>query len=439
VTLNTTPQPADLQAKPATIAVLGLGYVGLPLVLALSAALGASNVIGFDVSAERVISLNCGRDANGEADADAVRSALGAGLLLSDDAAQLARAQVYIVTVPTPVNAEKRPDLTPISAACGLIAPHLKRGDLVIFESTVYPGCTEDFCAPLLAAGSGLRYNEDFFLGYSPERINPGDQRHTLASIVKITSGSTARAAEQVDALYSAIITAGTFRAADIRTAEAAKVIENVQRDVNIALVNEFAQICAHLKLDTTAVLAAARSKWNFLDFRPGLVGGHCIGVDPYYLIHRAQLAGFHPTLIATARVVNEGMASHIAGEVLKLCARRALPANGAKILILGVAFKENCSDIRNSRVFDIARELREFGAHIALWDPVVHAAHGALLPDGQRLNEPTGGFDIALIAVAHQAFATLGATGIRAWLQPNGLIYDVKGLLAPHESDGRL
>ena len=421
------------------IAILGLGYVGLPLALAFSASRAPTQVVGFDIDAARVTALNNGTDANGESDSRELKAALAAGLVLSCDAQVLAAATIYIVTVPTPVNSDKRPDLAPLEAACSLIAKFLTRGDLVVFESTVYPGCTEEFCAPILSAGSGLTLNLDYVLGYSPERINPGDQVHQLTSIVKITSGSTAAAADQVDALYNSIVTAGTFRAASIRTAEAAKVIENVQRDVNIALVNEFAQVCAHLKLDSAAVLAAARSKWNFLDFRPGLVGGHCIGVDPYYLIHRAQSLGYHPALISTARLVNEGMVGHICAEVLKLCARRGLAANGAKVLILGVAFKENCSDTRNSRVFDIATELQSFGADVTLYDPLVAAAHGAVV-NGFALSTPTpGSFDLALIAVAHRQFAQLGAPGIRALLKPNGLIYDVKRLLDTAESDGRL
>ena len=421
------------------IAILGLGYVGLPLALAFSASRAPTQVVGFDIDAARVTALNNGTDANGESDSRELKAALAAGLVLSCDAQVLAAATIYIVTVPTPVNSDKRPDLAPLEAACSLIAKFLTRGDLVVFESTVYPGCTEEFCAPILSAGSGLTLNLDYVLGYSPERINPGDQVHQLTSIVKITSGSTAAAADQVDALYNSIVTAGTFRAASIRTAEAAKVIENVQRDVNIALVNEFAQVCAHLKLDSAAVLAAARSKWNFLDFRPGLVGGHCIGVDPYYLIHRAQSLGYHPALISTARLVNEGMVGHICAEVLKLCARRGLAANGAKVLILGVAFKENCSDTRNSRVFDIATELQSFGADVTLYDPLVAAAHGAVV-NGFALSTPTPeSFDLALIAVAHRQFAQLGAPGIRALLKPNGLIYDVKRLLDTAESDGRL
>ncbi len=421
------------------IAILGLGYVGLPLALAFSRAAATNRVVGFDIDVQRVAALNQGVDANGEAPSGALTAALAAGLVLSCEAQVLAQATVYIVTVPTPVNSDKRPDLAPLEAACKLIAGYLKKGDLVVFESTVYPGCTEDFCAPWLSAGSGLALNTDYVLGYSPERINPGDKANQLASIVKITSGSTPAAADQVDALYRTIITAGTFRAASIRTAEAAKVIENVQRDVNIALVNEFAQVCAHLKLDSAAVLAAARSKWNFLDFRPGLVGGHCIGVDPYYLIHRAQLAGYHPALISTARLVNEGMVGHICAEVLKLCARRGLSANGAKILILGVAFKENCSDTRNSRVFDIAAELSSFGADVALYDPLVAAAHGDTVNGSALITPNAGQFDLALIAVAHQQFAQLGAAGIRALLKPSGLIYDVKRLLDRSDSDGRL
>ncbi len=421
------------------IAILGLGYVGLPLALAFSRSHAATQIVGFDIDEARVAALNQGRDVNGEADAIELQGALATGLLLSCDRQVLALATVYIVTVPTPVNSDKRPDLAPLKAACGLIAKFLKRGDLVVFESTVYPGCTEEFCAPLLSAGSGLKLNSDYGLGYSPERINPGDQVHQLTTIVKITSGSTPAAADQVDALYNSIITAGTFRAASIRTAEAAKVIENVQRDVNIALVNEFAQVCAHLKLDSAAVLAAARSKWNFLDFRPGLVGGHCIGVDPYYLIHRAQSVGYHPALISTARMVNEGMVGHICAEVLKLCARRGLAAKGAKVLFLGVAFKENCSDTRNSRVFDIASELQSFGAEVALFDPLVAAAHGDVVHGMPLITPPPGSFDLAILAVAHRQFALLGAVGIRALLKPNGLIYDVKRLLDAADSDGRL
>jgi UDP-N-acetyl-D-glucosamine/UDP-N-acetyl-D-galactosamine dehydrogenase len=423
----------------ARIAVLGLGYVGLPLTQAFAHALGANNVLGFDIDAARVSALNAAQDATGEADLARLQQQLSAGLLLTHDASALAAANVFIVTVPTPVNQDKRPDLAPLKSACETLACYLKPGSLVIFESTVYPGCTEDFCAPLLAEASGLRFNVDFFLGYSPERINPGDRKHRLANIVKITSGSTPEVAAQVEALYRAIIPAGTFAAASIRTAEAAKIIENIQRDVNIALMNEFAQVCLHLKIDSDAVLAAARSKWNFLDFRPGLVGGHCIGVDPYYLIHRAQLAGFHPALISTARVVNEAMVGVVCAEVLKLCARRGLAPSGAKMLILGVAFKENCADVRNSRVFDIARELRQFGAEVHLHDPVVQAAHGAQVEGEVLTPAHPGHFDLAILAVAHREFVALGAAGIRALLKPWGLIYDVKRLLPAELSDGRL
>jgi UDP-N-acetyl-D-glucosamine/UDP-N-acetyl-D-galactosamine dehydrogenase len=424
--------------SPARVAVLGLGYVGLPLVLAFHDALGAAAVVGFDINTQRVTQLNAGLDTHGEAGV-ALTNALVGGLRLSAQVDSIADANVFVVTVPTPVNEDKRPDLSPLESACALIAPRLKKGDVVIFESTVYPGCTEEFCAPLLERHSGLKFNTDFFLGYSPERINPGDRRNLLASIVKITAGSTPETAAFVDTLYQKIITAGTFRAANIRTAEAAKVFENVQRDVNIALVNEFAQACAHLKLDSESVLAAARTKWNFLDFRPGLVGGHCIGVDPYYLIHRAQLAGFHPALIATARVINEGMAGYICAEVLKLCARRGLAPAGAKVLILGAAFKENSADTRNSRVFDIAAELRSFGADVAIHDPVVAVAAGSRIGNEMLVLPEFGHYDLTILAVAHTQFIEMGAPGIRKWLKANGLIYDVKRVLPALESDARL
>jgi UDP-N-acetyl-D-glucosamine/UDP-N-acetyl-D-galactosamine dehydrogenase len=421
-----------------TIAIIGLGYVGLPLAIAFTHAAGIRRIVGFDIDQKRIADLQAGLDVNGEAGAE-LSAALSAGLTLTHDEQALSEVDVMIVTVPTPVNDDKRPDLAPLQAACELIAGKLRPGMVVIFESTVYPGCTEDFCAPILAKLSGLRFNEDFFLGYSPERINPGDRLNRLSSIVKITSGSTPQIARLIDALYKTIITAGTFSAADIRTAEAAKVIENVQRDVNIALVNEFAQICAHLKLDSDAVLQAARSKWNFLDFRPGLVGGHCIGVDPYYLIHKSQLAGFHPALIATARVVNEGMVGHITAEVLKLCARRGLTAAGMRVLMMGVAFKEDCADTRNSRVLDIAIELQSYGAEIAFYDPVVAGAHGTRVSGIDLIEPQPGAFDLVIIAVRHAEFVALGASGIREFLRPHGLIFDVKRLLATADSDARL
>lgn len=427
-------------ARAEVIAVLGLGYVGLPLLSAFAREFGTAAVLGFDTDSERIESLGRGVDSTGEADSELLSTMLAQGLVLSTNPSVLAAASVFVVTVPTPVNAEKRPDLAPLKSACELIAPHLRPGSLVIFESTVYPGCTEDFCAPILAQALKLQLNRDFFVGYSPERINPGDRQHRLETIIKITSGSNAQAAERTDALYRRIIKAGTFAAQSIRTAEAAKIIENIQRDVNIALVNEFAQICLHLKLDSEAVLQAARSKWNFLDFRPGLVGGHCIGVDPYYLIHRAQIAGFHPSLISTARMVNEGMSSLVCAEVLKLCARHALSPQGAKILILGVAFKENCADIRNSRVFDIAEELGQYGAELSLHDDWVYQAHGSKLGPYQLLQNPQAGyFDLVIIAVAHHQYQSWGSTGIRALLKTNGLIYDIKRLLPAEHSDGRL
>ena len=431
-------EPAN--SHPEVIAVLGLGYVGLPLLSAFAHELGATAVLGFDTDVQRISQLKLGIDSTGESERESLTTLLHAGLVLSADAAILARASLFVVPVPTTVNADKRPDLAPLRSACELIAPHLRPGSLVIFESTVYPGCTEDFCAPILAQPLKLRLNHDFFVGYSPERINPGDRKHRLETIVKITSGSNPVAAERTDALYRRIIKAGTFMAQSIRTAEAAKVIENIQRDVNIALVNEFAQICLHLKLDSEAVLQAARTKWNFLDFRPGLVGGHCIGVDPYYLIHRAQIAGFNPTLISTARMVNEGMSSLVCAEVLKLCARHALSPQGAKILILGVAFKENCADIRNSRVFDIAEELSQYGAELSLHDDWVYQAHGPSVGTLQLLETPEAGyFDLVIIAVAHDQYHAWGSTGIRALLKEHGLIYDIKRLLPADHSDARL
>lgn len=425
---------------PEVIAVLGLGYVGLPLLCAFARELGTQSVLGFDVDHYRVHQLQQRLDSTGEIEVDQLSALIDQGLRLSANVQVLAAATIFVVTVPTPVNADKRPDLAPLRSACELIAPFLRPGALVIFESTVYPGCTEDFCAPLLAQAQKLTLNRDFFVGYSPERINPGDRKHRLETIVKITSGSNAHAAQRTDALYRRIIHAGTFAAQSIRTAEAAKVIENIQRDVNIALMNEFAQICLHLKLDSEAVLQAARSKWNFLDFRPGLVGGHCIGVDPYYLIHRAQIAGFNPTLITTARMVNEGMSSLVCAEVLKLCARHALAPQSAKILILGVAFKENCADIRNSRVFDIARELQQYGAEISLHDDWVNRAHGAQVGEYRLLDQPEAGyFDLVIIAVAHDQYLSWGSAGIRRLLKANGLIYDIKRLLPAEHSDARL
>lgn len=427
-------------ARPEVIAVLGLGYVGLPLVTAFANEFGPSAVLGFDIDAQRIAQLQQGLDSTGEADNERLAQLLAEGLTLSGDPNILARGSIFVVTVPTPVNADKRPDLAPLRSACELIAPHLRAGSLVIFESTVYPGCTEDFCAPILASTLNLKLNQDFFVGYSPERINPGDRKHRLETIIKITAGSNAQAAARTDALYRRIVHAGTFPAQSIRTAEAAKVIENIQRDVNIALVNEFAQICLHLKLDSEAVLQAARSKWNFLDFRPGLVGGHCIGVDPYYLIHRAQIAGFNPSLISTARMVNEGMSSLVCAEVLKLCARHSLAPLGAKILILGVAFKENCADIRNSRVFDIAEELSQYGAELSLHDDWVYRAHGAVLDNHTLVADPKAAhFDLVIIAVAHDQYRAWGAAGIRRLLKDRGLIYDIKRLLPAEHSDARL
>ncbi len=423
------------------VCVIGMGYVGLPLALAL-ARVQSQPVLGFDIDTQRISALQAGHDYTGFAERQTL---LDSGVAFSADASQLGNYQVFIVTVPTPVTEQKLPDLTPLQSACTMLAKAIKPGALIVFESTVYPGCTEEVCVPLLEAGSGLRYNRDFYLGYSPERINPGDRVHTLETIVKVTSGSTPEAAERVADLYRALVPAGIFQAASIATAEAAKVLENVQRDVNIALINEFAQICHHLKLDSADVLAAARSKWNFLDFRPGLVGGHCIGVDPYYLIHRARRQGFDPRLITTARMVNEGMSAHVVGEVLKLCALNGIVPAKAHVLICGITFKENCVDVRNSRVFDIATQFRAFGADIQMWDPLVaeHLGTRVHVPDvGEvqlwELNN-SDRFDVIILAVAHQQIKALGGAFFRQRLRGKGVLYDVKGALPAAESDGRL
>jgi UDP-N-acetyl-D-glucosamine/UDP-N-acetyl-D-galactosamine dehydrogenase len=413
------------------IGIIGLGYVGLPLALAFAEHF---DTFGFDINAERVHSLRTGHDLNGDV---AAFSAAISRLRFCDALEPLGACSSYIVTVPTPVNADKKPDLEPLQNACAAIGKMLKRGDLVVFESTVFPGCTEEICAPILQRISGLRPHLDFDLGYSPERINPGDKHNSLSKIVKLTSGGSPRASERVDALYRRIITAGTYKAADIRTAEAAKVIENVQRDVNIALANECAKIFKHLGLDSEAVFNAACSKWNYLDFRPGLVGGHCIGVDPYYLIDRAQRAGYFPELIATARRVNESMASYIVGDLLRMLARHQQPLSRARVAVLGASFKENCGDTRNARALDIARELAELGANVSIYDPWV--SQRPEVTACTWIDQLDARFDLLVLAVRHQQFVDLGAAGLQALLTPTGLIYDVKRVLPASYSQGRL
>jgi UDP-N-acetyl-D-glucosamine/UDP-N-acetyl-D-galactosamine dehydrogenase len=417
------------------IGVVGLGYVGLPLAVAFGERF---TTIGFDIKAERVSELRAGRDSTLEVG----KSELAAAKLLTytTDPAEMRSCRVFIVTVPTPIDEHKRPDLTPLVRASATIGKVLKKGDVVVYESTVYPGCTEEVCVPILERESGLRFNRDFFAGYSPERINPGDKEHRLATIRKVTSGSTAEAAEFVDSLYQAIVTAGTHRAPSIKVAEAAKVIENTQRDVNIALINELALIFNRLGIDTQEVLNAAGSKWNFLPFRPGLVGGHCIGVDPYYLTHKAQEIGYHPEMILAGRRLNDNMPVYVAAEIVKLMTRKRIHVNGARILVLGMTFKENCPDIRNSKVVDVVRELRKFGSEVDVYDPWADPAeckHEYGIHPVRKLQRNR--YDAAIIAVAHQEFRDLGAEGMRRLCRKTHVLYDIKYVLNATEVDGRL
>jgi len=393
--------------------------------------------VGYDIDTARVAELQRGVDHTLELDADELAAAVHARY--TADPSQLAGCNVYIVTVPTPIDAHEQPDLGPLRSASTLIAGLLKRGDIVIYESTVYPGTTEEVCVPLLEAGSGLRFNDDFYCGYSPERINPGDRERRLPDIRKITSGSTPEVAAVVDALYKGIITAGTWPAPSIRVAEAAKVIENIQRDVNIALVNELALIFDRLGIDTQDVLDAAGSKWNFLPFRPGLDGGHCIGVDPYYLLHKSESVGFHPDLIHTARQVNNRVGEHVATRVLAMLAERGRAAAQSRILVLGVTFKEDCPDLRNSRALELAQRLQSAGAQVQVSDPWVGPA---ALADANVhwVAEPQAGhYDAVVLAVAHASFKTLSEESIRALLAPGGLVYDVKSAWPRSVVDDRL
>ncbi len=424
--------PADHEIR---LAVIGLGYVGLPL----AAAFGRRYpTVGFDIDAVRIAELQAYRDRTLETSEAELRSAERLGF--SDDPESLAGCNIFIVTVPTPIDAYKRPDLRPLEAASRTVGRAIRAGGLVIYESTVFPGATEEVCVPIVEGESGLRFNQDFYAGYSPERINPGDREHRLQTIVKVTSGSTPEAAGVVDALYAGIIGAGTHKASSIRVAEAAKVIENIQRDVNIALINELALIFHRLDIDTHEVLAAAGTKWNFLSFKPGLVGGHCIGVDPYYLTHKAQEIGYHPDVILAGRRINDGMGQHVAQCTIKAMAQRRLPIAGARVLVLGFAFKENCADLRNTRVIDIIEELRDYGAEVDVHDPRVEAAlaqheYGIALID----TPARGDYDAVVLAVAHREFIALGAEGIRAFGNAGSVLFDVKGVLPRDAVDGRL
>lgn len=425
----------ELNLKGCRIGVVGLGYVGLPLAVEFGK---QYKTVGFDIKAPRIAELKKGRDSTLECSREELRSAKH--LTFSLELADLRKCRVFIVTVPTPVDRHNRPDLTPLERSSETVGKVLKKGDIVVYESTVYPGCTEEVCIPILERVSGLRFNKDFFAGYSPERINPGDKQHRLPSIKKVTSGSTPEVADFVDRLYRSVVTAGTHKASSIRVAEAAKVIENTQRDVNIALINELALLFNRLGIDTEEVLLAAGSKWNFLPFRPGLVGGHCIGVDPYYLTHKAQEIGFHPEMILAGRRTNDAMANYVAGEVVKLMAGKKILAKGSKILVLGLAFKENCPDLRNSKVADVVRELQRYGARVDVYDPWVdarEARHEYGITPISRI--PKGRYDAALLAVGHQAFREAGIASVRRACKRNHVVYDIKYVFPAAKVDGRL
>ena len=417
------------------IGVVGLGYVGLPLAVEFGK---KYPTVGFDINAERVAELEGGADSTLECSSEELAEAKH--LTYTSNVESIADCNFYIVTVPTPIGDSNRPLLNPLRAASDALGGVLKKGDIVVYESTVYPGATEEFCVPLLEKGSGLAMNQDFFIGYSPERINPGDKEHRLPSILKVTSGSTPEVAEFVDQVYQLIITAGTHKASSIKVAEAAKVIENTQRDVNIALVNELAMIFERVGIDTEEVLEAAGTKWNFLPFRPGLVGGHCIGIDPYYLTYKAEQLGYHPQMILAGRRINDNMSLYVASQVVKQMLSRGVQPLTSRLLILGLAFKENCPDVRNTKVVDIKKELESYGVKIDVHDPWVDAEEAKheygidLVADPEK-----GAYDGIIIAVAHDQFRAMGAAGIRSFGRENSVLYDIKYVLTPDEVDGRL
>ena len=440
---------SHLTAPDAPLAIIGLGYVGLPLAVEFGK---HRPVIGFDIKPERIAELQAGRDSTRETTPEELAAARH--LTVTSDPEALRPCRIFIVTVPTPVDDYKRPDLTPLLKASATVGQVLKPGDLVIYESTVYPGCTEEDCAPVLEKWSGLKYfsspspqptPNSFHLGYSPERINPGDPHHRLTTIKKVTSGSSPEIAAIVDALYRQIITAGTHRASSIRVAEAAKVIENTQRDLNIALMNELALIFGKLGIDTLEVLEAAGSKWNFLPFRPGLVGGHCIGVDPYYLTHKAIAIGYHPEVILAGRRINDRMGAHVAETVVKLMLQSGIGVCNSRVLILGLAFKENCPDLRNTRVVDIIDALREYSIRVDVYDPWIDRAEAQheyglhCLAELPRERGSTGPYDALILAVAHREFIAMGAAGLRALGKAKCVLYDVKAVLPADQVDGRL
>jgi UDP-N-acetyl-D-galactosamine dehydrogenase len=423
-----------LDPHKVSIAVIGLGYVGLPLAVEFGKQFETT---GFDIRAARVHELRAGNDSTLEIDAEELADAR---VTYTSEVEDICHCTVFIVTVPTPIDSAKRPDLSPLINASKTVGGILKIGDTVIYESTVYPGCTEEVCVPILERISGLIFNRDFFVGYSPERINPGDKQHRVTNILKVTSGSTPDAADYVDRLYARVITAGTFKAGSIKVAEAAKVIENTQRDLNIALVNDLAKLFNKLGIDTLEVLEAAGTKWNFLPFRPGLVGGHCISVDPYYLTHKAQEVGHHPDVILAGRRTNDGMGGYVASEVIRLMLSRSINPIQGRILILGLAFKENCPDLRNTRVVDIVEALRGYNTQVDIHDPWVDAAEAKREYGLSLVSTPEAGtYDAIVIAVGHSEFSAMGADGIRDLGKVKSVIYDVKYVLPRSAVDGRL
>jgi UDP-N-acetyl-D-galactosamine dehydrogenase len=417
------------------IAIIGLGYVGLPLAVEFGKIF---NCIGFDINQQRIDELGQGHDNTREISKEELSNAKK--LKFSSNSADIKSCNIYIITVPTPIDQSKRPDLTPLIKASALVGSVISKNDIVIYESTVYPGCTEEVCIPVVEEKSGLIFNKDFFAGYSPERINPGDKERRVTNIVKVTSGSTEEISLEVDALYKKIVTVGTHRASSIKVAEASKVIENTQRDVNIALINELASIFSRLDISTEDVLEAAGTKWNFLPFRPGLVGGHCIGVDPYYLVHKAELAGYHPEIISASRRINDNMGTNVASRVMHLMTQKRIHIVDSRILILGLAFKENCPDLRNTRILDIVDELVTANANVDIFDPWVsrEEAKNEYGIDLIEQLEPSS-YDAIIVAVAHNEFKTMEVSYIRSLTRNNGIIFDIKYIFPENEVDGRL
>ncbi len=421
--------------QPSKLAVIGLGYVGLPLAVEFAKHM---DVVGFDVNQQRIDELLQGQDNTLEVSSDSLTDT---GMMFTSNPEDLRESQVYIVTVPTPIDSHNQPDLTFLLKASETVSNVMCKGDIVIYESTVYPGASEEVCVPILESGSGLLLNRDFFIGYSPERINPGDKQHTISCIKKVTSGSCPDAAEVIDALYQTVVKAGTHKASSIKVAEAAKVIENTQRDVNIALINELAIIFEKMGIDTEEVLQAAATKWNFLHFHPGLVGGHCIGVDPYYLTYKAQELGYHPEMILAGRRINDEMGAYLAGRVIRLMLKKRIHVNNANVLVMGLTFKENCPDLRNSKVIDLIKEFQEMDARVDVYDPWADVSQAKQLYGLELVNElPEKQYDAVVIAVAHRQFKAIPESGYKALCKPTKhVIFDAKNVLDSHLVDGRL